>query len=173
MLHLARAEGDGGDGPRDERRTLHVGGLSSCHPERSEGSACRLKAAPASRVPARRYAPRDDNRSLSGLVRIQAIPSLLQHGAFDAHREDRRRHPEIPRRTQIWNEVRIKGQPIDAAGSNEARSFNEIAGHAPLAVSVAHLARWCLRSGKASLPQDVQALYVRPSDAELKEQCRD
>src|SRR5881275_614904 len=31
-----------------------------CHPERSEGSACRLKAAPASRVPARRYAPRDD-----------------------------------------------------------------------------------------------------------------
>src|SRR5205823_14048612 len=64
-----------------------------CHPERSEGSACRLKAAPASRVPARRYAPRDDNRSLSGLVRVQAIPSLLQHGAFDAHREDRRRHP--------------------------------------------------------------------------------
>jgi len=42
-----------------------------------------------------------------------------------------------------------------------------------LAVSAAHLARWCLRSGKASLPQDVQALYVRPSDAELKEQCRD
>lgn len=43
----------------------------------------------------------------------------------------------------------------------------------PLAVSVAHLAGWRIRSGKASLPQEVQALYVRPSDAELQERCRD
>src|SRR5438477_11287162 len=119
MLHLARAEGDGGDGPRDERRTLHVGGLSSCHPERSEGSACLLKAAPASRVPARRYAPRDDNRSLSGLVRVQAIPSLLQHGAFDAHREDRRRHPEYSTKNQLFAQLDFAAAAITARTASD------------------------------------------------------
>ena len=66
-----------------------------CHPERSEGSACRLKAAPASRVPARRYAPRDDNRSLSGLVRVQ---QLMLVSKTELSPPD----PEIPRRSQIW-----------------------------------------------------------------------
>jgi tRNA threonylcarbamoyladenosine biosynthesis protein TsaB len=42
-----------------------------------------------------------------------------------------------------------------------------------LAASVAHLARLSILSGKASLPQDLHAIYVRPSDAELKEQCLD
>lgn len=40
-----------------------------------------------------------------------------------------------------------------------------------LAVSVAKLALGHARSGDTSLPQDIQAIYVRPSDAELNERC--
>jgi len=39
-----------------------------------------------------------------------------------------------------------------------------------LALSVANLARLKILSGGASSPQEIQAIYVRPSDAELKEQ---
>src|SRR5439155_22948675 len=79
---------------------------------RARCSRALLLISPHKKQIPRRYAPRDDNRSLSGFVRVQAIPSLLQHGAFDAHREDRRRHPEIPRRTQIWNEVLQKRREV-------------------------------------------------------------
>lgn len=39
-----------------------------------------------------------------------------------------------------------------------------------LALSVAHLAAQKILSGEASAPQEIRAIYVRPSDAELKEQ---
>ena len=40
-----------------------------------------------------------------------------------------------------------------------------------LAVSIGKLALERARSGDLSLPQDVRAIYVRPSDAELNERC--
>ena len=72
----------------------------------------------------RRFAPRDDSlafrprrvRAVSGLVRVQAIPSLLQHGGFGAHREDRRRHPEISTKNQESSPGSLR------VGSSELRS---------------------------------------------------
>jgi tRNA threonylcarbamoyladenosine biosynthesis protein TsaB len=42
-----------------------------------------------------------------------------------------------------------------------------------LAVSVATLARSGVRAGETNLPQDLQAIYVRPSDAELNQRCQE
>lgn len=42
-----------------------------------------------------------------------------------------------------------------------------------LAVSVATLARAPVRAADITLPQDLQAIYVRPSDAELNQRCQE
>lgn len=57
--------------------------------------------------------------------------------------------------------------------SSDENQWTLIEGVDSLAVSVAHLARSSISSGTASHPQDVHAIYVRPSDAELNERCPD
>jgi tRNA threonylcarbamoyladenosine biosynthesis protein TsaB len=42
-----------------------------------------------------------------------------------------------------------------------------------LAVNVAMLALFRLRAGEITLPQDLEAVYVRPSDAELNQRCQE
>jgi tRNA threonylcarbamoyladenosine biosynthesis protein TsaB len=42
-----------------------------------------------------------------------------------------------------------------------------------LAMNVATLALFCVRAGETTLPQDLQAVYVRPSDAELNQRCQE
>jgi tRNA threonylcarbamoyladenosine biosynthesis protein TsaB len=53
--------------------------------------------------------------------------------------------------------------------SSDEERWTLVSSSSVLAVSVAKLALGRVRSGESSLPQDLQAIYVRPSDAELND----
>jgi tRNA threonylcarbamoyladenosine biosynthesis protein TsaB len=57
------------------------------------------------------------------------------------------------------------------ATSSDEERWTLVGSSNPLAVSIGELALGHARSGDLSLPQDLQAIYVRPSDAELNERC--
>jgi tRNA threonylcarbamoyladenosine biosynthesis protein TsaB len=57
--------------------------------------------------------------------------------------------------------------------SNDEERWTLISSSEVLAVNVATLALSGVRAGDTTLPQDLQAIYVRPSDAELNQRCQE
>jgi tRNA threonylcarbamoyladenosine biosynthesis protein TsaB len=57
--------------------------------------------------------------------------------------------------------------------SNNEEQWTLVSNSEVLAVNVAALAFSRLRAGEITLPQDLQAIYVRPSDAELNQRCQE
>jgi tRNA threonylcarbamoyladenosine biosynthesis protein TsaB len=57
--------------------------------------------------------------------------------------------------------------------SNNEGQWTLVNNSEALAVSVATLARVRVRAGDTTLPQDLHAIYVRPSDAELNQRCQE
>jgi tRNA threonylcarbamoyladenosine biosynthesis protein TsaB len=60
-----------------------------------------------------------------------------------------------------------------ALTSNDEEGWTLVSNSEVLAVNVATLALSRVRAGDTSLPQDLQAIYVRPSDAELNQRCQE
>jgi tRNA threonylcarbamoyladenosine biosynthesis protein TsaB len=57
--------------------------------------------------------------------------------------------------------------------SDDEERWTLVSNSEVLAASVATLALYCVRAGEITLPQDLQAIYVRPSDAELNQRCQE
>jgi tRNA threonylcarbamoyladenosine biosynthesis protein TsaB len=57
--------------------------------------------------------------------------------------------------------------------SNDEERWTLINSSEVLAVNVATLAHSRVRAGEITFPQDLQAIYVRPSDAELNQRCQE
>jgi tRNA threonylcarbamoyladenosine biosynthesis protein TsaB len=60
-----------------------------------------------------------------------------------------------------------------ALTSNDEEQWTLVSNSEVLAVNVATLALSPVRAGDITLPQDLQAIYVRPSDAELNQRCQE